>query len=58
MNLLSGGTIGSFSEPRWYNPKNMADKIRESGAHLALLQIPVYKKKGADEVLNARTVRA
>ena len=43
-----------FSDSPWPNPKEMAERIRESGAHLVLWQIPVYKKQGADELLNAQ----
>ena len=43
-----------FSDSPWHDPKEMAERIHESGSHLVLWQIPVYKKQGADEHLNAQ----
>lgn len=43
-----------FTNTPWHDPKGMADKLHDAGLHLLLWQVPVYKKQGADEVLNAQ----
>lgn len=43
-----------FSESQWPNPGVMIEKLHSSGLHLVLWQVPVYKKQGANEAVNAQ----
>lgn len=43
-----------FSGSPWPDPKGMADALHKAGLHLVLWQIPVYKKQGANEILNVQ----
>lgn len=43
-----------FSESPWPDPAGMVRRLHERGIHFLLWQIPVYKKQGADEPLNAQ----
>ena len=43
-----------FSGSPWPDPTEMIRRLHERGIHFLLWQIPVYKKQGADEQLNAQ----
>lgn len=43
-----------FSNSVWPDPKGMIEKLHKAGLHLLLWQVPVFKKQGTDEVLNAQ----
>ena len=43
-----------FSGSPWPDPKDMVDALHKAGLHLVLWQIPVYKKQGANEILNVQ----
>lgn len=43
-----------FSFSPWPDPKGMIDRFHKAGLHLLLWQVPVYKKQGGDEALNAQ----
>ena len=42
-----------FSDSPWPDPAGMVRRLHEKGIHFLLWQIPVYKKQGQDEPLNA-----
>lgn len=42
----------NFSDSPWPNPRKMIEDVHDAGLKLLLWQVPVYKKQGADEVLN------
>lgn len=42
-----------FSDSPWPDPAGMLRRLHEKGIHFLLWQIPVYKKQGQDEPLNA-----
>lgn len=41
-----------FSDSPWPDPRKMIEDVHDAGLKLLLWQVPVYKKQGADEVLN------
>lgn len=43
-----------FSDSPWPDPAGMLRRLHEKGIHFLLWQIPVYKKQGQDEPLNAQ----
>ena len=43
-----------FSDSPWPDPAGMVRRLHEKGIHFLLWQIPVYKKQGQDEPLNAQ----
>ena len=43
-----------FSGSPWPDPAGMVQRLHEKGIHFLLWQIPVYKKQGQDEQLNAQ----
>ena len=43
-----------FSASPWPDPRGMIEKFHGAGLHLLLWQVPVYKKQGAEETLNAQ----
>ena len=53
-----GGTFRledfDFSDSPWPDPAGMVRRLHEKGIHFLLWQIPVYKKQGQDEPLNAQ----
>lgn len=43
-----------FSNSPWPDPRSMIENLHNSGIHLVLWQIPVYKKQGLDEPVNTQ----
>lgn len=43
-----------FSDSPWPDPRSMIENLHNSGIHLILWQIPVYKKQNPDEPVNTQ----
>ncbi|WP_277668635.1 TIM-barrel domain-containing protein [Caproiciproducens galactitolivorans] len=44
-----------FSDSPWPDPRSMIENLHNSGIHLILWQIPVYKKQNPDEPVNTQS---